>query len=133
MDWWCFFENSKYSVAQKLYHSMYNQYCMSKVNLGCSRLGVVALVFSISFGIVMISIVPSKSFAQQEDKNSTIGAYALGYDRGKLNALNTFNAGGHYNGTCPPAHSTSYCVGYATGYNWEWAKTKITNWWMSSK
>ena len=106
---------------------------MNKVSLRCSSTGSMALVISISLGIVIMVIAPSRSFAQQEDPNSTIGTYAQGYDKGKLNALNTYNAGGQYNGACPPAHSTAYCVGYATGYNWEWAKTKITNWWMSGK
>jgi hypothetical protein len=106
---------------------------MNNAILRYSRIGAMALVVIVSFGIVMMAIVPSKSFAQQEDKNSTIGTYALGYDKGKLNALNTFNAGGQYNGTCPAAHSTAYCVGYAAGYDWEWAKAKITNWWMRGK
>jgi hypothetical protein len=106
---------------------------MNKVSLRCPRTEAMAIVVIVSFGIIMMAIVPSRSFAQQEDKNSTIGTYALGYDKGKMNALNTFNAGGQYNGTCPPAHSTAYCVGYAAGYNLEWAKAKITNWWMRGK
>ena len=105
---------------------------MNKVSLRCSSIAV-ALVIGISFGIVMMAMVPGRSFAQQEDPNSMIGTYSQGYDKGKLNAVNTFNAGGHYNATCPPAHSTAYCVGFAAGYNWEWAKTKITSWWMIGK
>ena len=105
---------------------------MNKASLRCPSIAL-ALVIGISFGIAMMAMVPSRSFAQQEDPNSMIGTYAQGYDKGKLNAVNTFDAGGHYNGTCPPAHSTAYCVGYGAGYNWEWAKTKITIWWMSGK
>jgi hypothetical protein len=63
----------------------------------------------------MMAMVPSRSFAQQEDLNSMIGTFVQGYDKGKLNVVNTFDAGGHYNGTCPSAHSTAYCVGYAAG------------------
>jgi hypothetical protein len=87
---------------------------MNRVSLRCSSIAV-ALVIGISFGIVMMAMAPSRSFAQQEDPNSMIGTYTQGYDKGKLNAVNTFNAGGHYNGTCPPAHSTAYCVWVCSG------------------
>jgi hypothetical protein len=84
----------------------------------------------------VIVLTPIKSSAQQqpEVQNSTIGTYAQGYEKGKLNAQNTFNSGGNYNGTCVPhANSTTYCVGYSTGYNLEWAKLKVSSWWMKSK
>jgi type II secretory pathway pseudopilin PulG len=85
----------------------------------------------------IVVLTPGKASAQQqqqENQNSTIGTYAQGYEKGKLNALNTFNSGGNYNGTCVPhANSTTYCVGYSTGYNLEWAKLKVSNWWMKSK
>ena len=90
----------------------------------------------IALGAVII-LTPSKASAQQqqqEAQNSTIGTYAQGYEKGKLNAQNTFNSGGNYNGTCvPQAYSSAYCVGYSTGYNLEWAKLKVSSWWMKSK
>jgi opacity protein-like surface antigen len=87
----------------------------------------------------VIVLTPIKSSEQQQQQqqevqNSTIGTYAQGYNNGKLNAQKTFNSGGNYNGTClPHANSTTYCVGYSTGYNLEWAKLKVSSWWMKSK
>jgi type II secretory pathway pseudopilin PulG len=105
------------------------------------HLGLVGMLLSIIMALgTVIVLTPIKSSAQQqqqqqqEAQNSTIGTYAQGYEKGKLNAQNTFNSGGNYNGTCVPhAYSTTYCVGYSTGYNLEWAKLKVSNWWMKSK
>jgi hypothetical protein len=80
------------------------------------------------FGIAMI-ITPKNVLAQQEDQNSLIGTYAQGYDNGKLDAQHAFNSSGHYNSTCMSGHSATYCLGYYTGYNWQWAKLKVLNWW----
>ena len=87
---------------------------------------------AIGIGMVLMS---NNVFAQQqEDQNSSIGTYVQGYDKGKVNAQNTFNSSGIYNSTClPPTHSATYCLGYSTGYNLQWAKLKLSNWWMRSK
>ena len=87
-----------------------------------------------AIGIGM-GLMSSHVFAQQqEDQNSSIGTYVQGYDKGKVNAQNTFTSSGSYNSTClPPTHSATYCLGYSTGYNLQWAKLKLSNWWMRSK
>ena len=107
--------------------------------LGLKHLGLVSMLLSIIMALgAVIVLNPIKSSAQQqqqqEAQNSTIGTYTQGYNNGKLNAQNTFNSGGNYNGTCVAhANSTAYCVGYSTGYNLEWAKLKVSSWWMKSK
>ena len=97
-------------------------------------IAVILLSTTIAIGIDM-TLTSGNVFAQQQEaQNSSIGTYVQGYDKGKVNAQNTFNSSGNYNSTClPPTHSATYCLGYSTGYNLEWAKQKLSNWWMSSK
>jgi hypothetical protein len=83
----------------------------------------------IAIGIAMILTSDNVFAQQQEAQNSSIGTYVQGYDKGKVNAQNTFTSSGNYNSTClPPTHSATYCLGYSTGYNLEWAKQKLSNW-----
>src|SRR6187200_3125403 len=67
---------------------------------------------------------------QQEDHNSLAGTYSKGYDTGKLTAASTYKVGGTHNPSCPAGHSFTYCLGYHTGYDWQWAQLKISSWWQ---
>lgn len=104
------------------------------VSLKALDTAVILLSTIIAIGIDMTLISGNVFAQQQETQNSSIGTYVQGYDKGKVNAQNTFTSSGNYNSTClPPTHSATYCLGYSTGYNLEWAKQKLSNWWMSSK
>lgn len=54
---------------------------------------------------------------------SIIGSFGQGYDAGKSVAYRTFNSGGYADASCPYDFSSyiSWCTGYHTGYNEEWA------------
>ena len=67
---------------------------------------------------------------QQEDPNSLVGTYSKGYDVGKLTSASTYKVGGAHNSSCPAGHSFTYCLGYHTGYDWQWAQLKISSWWQ---
>jgi hypothetical protein len=69
---------------------------------------------------------------QQEDPNSLAGTYSKGYDVGKLTSDSTYKVGGAHNSSCPAVHSFTYCLGYHTGYDWQWAQLKISSWWQQT-
>ena len=74
--------------------------------------------------LLLISSAGVQNFAYaqpHEDPTSLPGTYSKGYDAGKLTAAGTYKVGGAHNPSCPPAHSFTYCVGYHTGYDWQWA------------
>jgi hypothetical protein len=72
------------------------------------------------------------AYALQEDPTSLPGTYSKGYDAGKLTAAGTYKVGAAHNSSCPPGHSFTYCLGYHTGYDWQWAQLKISSWWQQS-
>ena len=94
------------------------------------------LVFMAFLGCLLLStgIVLRSNLAyaqqQQEDPNSLAGTYSKGYDTGKLTAASIYKVGGTHNPSCPAGHSFTYCLGYHTGYDWQWAQLKISNWWQ---
>ena len=93
------------------------------------------LVFMAFLGLLLITGVGIRKFAYaqpQEDPNSLPGTYSKGYDAGKLTAIGTYKVGGAHNSSCPPGHSFTYCLGYHTGYDWQWAQLKISSWWQQS-
>jgi hypothetical protein len=94
---------------------------VSMAFLGCLLLTIIGVGIRVNFAYAQ---------QQQEDPNSLAGTYSKGYDTGKLTAASTFKVGGTHNPSCPAGHSFTYCLGYHTGYDWQWAQLKISSWWQ---
>jgi hypothetical protein len=94
---------------------------VSMAFLGCLLLTTIGVGIRVNFAYAQ---------QQQEDPNSLAGTYSKGYDTGKLTAASTYKVGGTHNPSCPAGHSFTYCLGYHTGYDWQWAQLKISSWWQ---
>lgn len=76
---------------------------------------LVVVAATIGVSAMAFTVIP-----QEANASSIIHNAGNGYDNGRTQASNDYHNGNSHNDVCPGDQGFSYCVGYVTGYNYEW-------------